>query len=59
MNKDIEDALRAMHNQLRQIEDELKTLATQYPLDAEEDDCIGNVHTLVGNAIREIQRYVP
>lgn len=59
MNKDIEDSLLSIHERLHQITNELDALTTQYKLDLEEADCIEQVTINVGNAVREIQRYVP
>ncbi len=59
MNRDVEDALLSIHERLHQIANELDALTTQYKLDLEEAACIEQVTINVGNAVREIQRYVP
>lgn len=56
MNKDIEDALRMMLIKLKQVDDELDSICTQY---GEQTDVLNNLWTEVGSAIREIERILP
>ncbi len=59
MNKDIEDALRMMLIKLKQVDDELDSICTQYATDGEQVDALNNLWTEVGSAIREIERILP
>jgi hypothetical protein len=59
MNKDIEDALLAMHTLLKGVQTELEAIGTQYTLSVEETDALHDLAVEVGSAIREIERMVP
>jgi hypothetical protein len=59
MNKDIEDALLAMHVKLKGVQAELEAIGTQYALSVEETDALHDLAVEVGSAIREIERMVP
>lgn len=59
MNKDIEDALRMMLIKLKQVDDELDAICTQYGMNGEQVDALSDLWTEVGSAIREIERILP
>ncbi|KKN76783.1 hypothetical protein LCGC14_0367540 [marine sediment metagenome] len=60
MNKDIEDALEALHSQLSTNRKELMAISAQYfAQDKDLTDSIEKIEAGIGDIIRDIERLVP